>query len=234
MPVDTELLERKLAEVGAAAGTPRALLDAFATLVRGADEAALVRINPLRFASAHGAAPAPVIDMLLHARKTGLVAMEWQYVCPGCGEIVERLSSLSSAASHAYCQVCSMAVDADMSDFIEITFSVAPSVRRSRFHDPWSLDPVEHFTRYRYTQNGVMADGTPLHDHLRRHAVAGAYVEPGATAVFDLEAAPGFLWLTSGPAMRVVDPRTAERRDFSFEHTGARGGASRRPWPRAR
>ena len=90
-----------------------------------------------------------------------------------------------------------------MSDSIEVTFSVAPAVRRSRYHDPWSLDPEEHFTGYRFTESGVLEDGTPLREHLRRHAVASAYVEAGATEVFDLTAAPGFVWLTSGPALLV-------------------------------
>ena len=39
--------------------------------------------------------------MFLHARKLGLVTMEWQYICPGCGEVVERLTSLTSATSHS-------------------------------------------------------------------------------------------------------------------------------------
>src|SRR5919108_346825 len=50
-------------------------------------------------------------------RKLGLLTMEWQYVCPGCGEIVERLPSLTSATAHYFCEVCSAERDADLSDF---------------------------------------------------------------------------------------------------------------------
>ncbi|MEX1170565.1 MAG: adenylate/guanylate cyclase domain-containing protein [Chloroflexota bacterium] len=109
-----------------------------------------------------------------------------------------------------------------MSDFIEITFSVSPDIRRSRFHDPSSLDPDEHFFGYRFTQSGVVADGSTLRDHLRRQAVACAYVDPGATETFSVTAEPGYLWLTNGPALIVDDGRTDETRSFAFEYTGTR------------
>ncbi len=52
--------------------------------------------------------------------------MEWQYVCPGCGEVVERLTSLTSASSHFFCQICSSERDADLSDHVEVTFTINP------------------------------------------------------------------------------------------------------------
>ena len=149
-----------------------------------------------------------------HARKAGLFTMEWQYVCPGCGEIVERLTSLTSATSHFFCQVCSVDRDADLSDYIEVTFTVPPEIRRSRYHDPWSLSPEEHFFSYRFTQTGVVDDGRPIREHLRRCAVVCAYVEPGATETFTATAEPGYLWFTNGPALVVGDERTSECRSF--------------------
>jgi class 3 adenylate cyclase len=109
--------------------------------------------------------------------------------------------------------------DADLSDFIEVTFTVSPEVRRSRYHDPWSLTPEEHFFRYRFTQTGVV-DGQPLREHLRRCAVVCAYLEPGATETFTATAERGYLWFTNGPALIVGDARTSECRSFAFEYTG--------------
>ena len=183
---------------------------------------ALVRINPVRFGQRCGFPTAAVVELFLHARKLGLLTMEWQYVCPGCGEIVERLASLTSATAHYFCQVCSADRDADLSDFIEVTFSLSPEVRRSRYHDPWSLTPEEHFFRYRFTQSGVVDDGSSLRDHLRARAVVCAYVEPGARETFTVTAEPGYLWLTNGPALIVGDTRTSECRSFAFEYTGTR------------
>jgi class 3 adenylate cyclase len=199
------------------------LLARFADLVRSAPEEELVRINPIRFAEQHNLPRAGVIDLFLHARKVALAAMEWQYVCPGCGEIVERLPSLTSATAHYFCQVCSADRDADLSDFIEVTFSISPEIRRSRYHDPWSLDPQEHFFDYKFSQSAVVDDGSPLKDHLRQTAAACRYVPPGATETFQVQAEPGYVWLTNGPALIVDDEaRTDETRSFTFEYTGTR------------
>jgi class 3 adenylate cyclase len=201
---------------------PGDVADAFASFLRTAPDSEVVRINPVRFATEHDLPAAGVIDFFLHARKLGLVAMEWQYVCPGCGEVVERLTSLTSASSHFFCQICSADRSADLSDFVEVTFTVSPEIRRSRYHDPWSLSPEEHFFDYRFTQSGVLADGTSVRDYLRRCAEVCAYLEPRATETFSATAEPLYLWLTNGPALIVGDGRTDKLRSFAFEYTGTR------------
>lgn len=198
------------------------LFDVFDEFIRTATDEELVRINPLRFAQKRGFPTSAVVELFLHARKLGLLTMEWQYVCPGCGEIVERLASLTSATAHYFCQICSSDRDADLSDFIEVTFSVSPQCRRSRYHDPWSLTPEEHFFRYRFTQSGMVDNGSSLRDYLRTCAVACAYVEPGVTKTFAVTAEPGYLWFTNGPGLIVGDTRTDECRRFAFEYTGTR------------
>ena len=220
--VSEPLLAEKLELLAAAVPDAGDVLDALETFVRTADEEELVRINPLRFAQRYGVPDAAVVELFLHARKLGLLDMEWQYVCPGCGEIVERLTSLTSATSHYFCQVCSTRRDADLSDFVEVTFSVSPEIRRSRYHDPWSLTPEQHFFRYRFTESGMLADGSSLRENIRTNAVACAYVEPGATETFAVTAEPRYLWFTNGPALIVGETRTTEPRSFAFEYTGAR------------
>ena len=189
---------------------------------RTADDRELVRINPKRFAEQHGLTTGEAIDLFLHARKLGHVIMEWQYVCPGCGEIVERLTSLTSASSHYFCQICHADRNADLSNWIEVTFTISPEIRRGRYHDPWSLDPDEHFWGYRFTQSGVVNGETSVSDYLRQSGAVFAYVEPGATETFSLTAEPGELSFSSGPALWVGDDRTDEVRKFAFEYTGTR------------
>jgi Family of unknown function (DUF5939) len=218
--VNERLLAEKLECLAAVADDE--LLASLAGFIRTASDDAVVRINPVRFAEHQGLARQGVVEFFLHARKAGLLTMEWQYVCPGCGEVVERLASLTSATAHYFCQVCSADREADLSDFIEIAFSVSPEIRRSRYHDPLSLGLDEYFFNYRFTKSAVVEDGTPLRDHLRRCAVASAYVEPGATETFVVTAEPVFLWLTNGPALIVGDGRTDETRTFAFEYTGVR------------
>ena len=213
-----------------AAATPAAadLIETFGAFVRTADDDALVRINPIAFAERHGLPSAAVIELFLHARKLGLLAMEWQYVCPGCGEIVERLTSLTSATAHYFCQVCSADRDTDLSNFVEVTFSVSPNVRRSPYHDPWSLTPEEHFFRYRFTQSGSVADGSSLRDHLRANAQVCAYVEPGATETFSVTAEPA---ISGSPTARRSSSATRRRtcRARSRSSTEAYAASGSRP-----
>jgi hypothetical protein len=68
--------------------------------VRTAQDDELVRINPVRFATERELSTAAVVELFLHARKLGLLTMEWQYVCPGCCEVVERLTPLISGSAH--------------------------------------------------------------------------------------------------------------------------------------
>jgi class 3 adenylate cyclase len=102
-------------------------------------------------------------------------------------------------------------------DLQRVTGDTPVSLPRS-----WSLAPEEHFFRYRFAQSAAVDDGSALRDHLRRCALSCAYVDPGATHTLDLIAEPGFVWLTSGPALIVGTARANERRTFSFEYTGAR------------
>ena len=220
--LDERVLAERLARLAAALPDRGDLHDAFAGFVHTAGDDAIVRINPVGFAERSGFTTAATVDLFLHARKVGLVTMEWQYVCPGCGEIVERLASLTSATAHYFCQICSADRDADLSNFIEVTFSVSPDVRRSRYHEPWALEPEEHFLDYRFAQSAIVDDGSRLRDHLRRCAQVCAYVEPGATETFSVMAEPRFLWFTNGPALIVDSARTDERRSFAFEYTGTR------------
>jgi hypothetical protein len=127
--VNQRSLAEGLERLGAALPRGGELLDVFDEFVRTGSDDALVRINPVRFAQRCGFPTAGVVELFLHARRLGLLTMEWQYVCPGRGEIVERLASLTSATAHYFCQVCSADRDADLSDFIEVTFSVSPEVR---------------------------------------------------------------------------------------------------------
>ena len=84
---------------------------------------------PIQYAADHGRDETQVIDLFLHARKAGLLTMEWLYVCRGCGTIVESFHTLNGAGEHAFCKTCLVNRDADLSDFVEIAFTVSKAVR---------------------------------------------------------------------------------------------------------
>jgi class 3 adenylate cyclase len=206
-------------QLRSAAGVPAAAVDAFVDLVDHGSDREIVRINPVLFARDRGLDRRAVLDMLLHARKLGLVTMEWLFVCHGCGEIVESLASLTSASSHFFCDVCSTDRVTDMSEFVEVAFTVTPSVRRSAFHDPWSLDPESHFLEHRFGSS-AMVDGRSVSQHLRDQLVTCCYVAPGETITIDADAEPEYLWFTNGPAITVRPTHTTDLRTFEFEYSG--------------
>ena len=144
--------------------------------------------------------------------------MEWQYVCPGCGEIAETFQSLRTASSRYFCNVCIAERDADLSGFIEITFTLSRAVRESRYHDPASLNAESYALDYRFTANGVVDGGPSLRDFYRRSAVLTAFVEPGETKAFPLTIGPGFLYFTSGPVVEVQQSRDRRNLPLAFTH----------------
>ncbi|MET0683000.1 MAG: DUF5939 domain-containing protein [Casimicrobiaceae bacterium] len=195
-----------------------ALLRALESFVRTADDPQVVRIDPIPFAAARGIDEEDAIDLFLHGRKAGLFSMEWQCVCPGCGEIAQSFQSLRSANARFFCKVCITERDADLSGFIEITFTLSRAVRESRYHDPASLDAESYVLDYRFTANGVVDGGPSLRDFYRKCAVLTAFVEPGETKSFPLEIGPGFLFFTSGPVVEVRKELDRPNPPVAFTH----------------
>ena len=185
--------------------------------VRTAPDDQIVQINPIQYAADHGRDEAQVIDLFLHARKAGLLTMEWHYVCRGCGMIIESLGTLNAAGDHAFCKTCRVNRDTDLSDFVEIGFTVSKSVRTSRFHDPETLPATEYHFDYEVSASALARDGTKARDFYRRHIVFCTYVEPDETITFEINLEPGFLALMHGPELIVArsSDNRVERIDFT-------------------
>jgi class 3 adenylate cyclase len=178
--------------------------------VRGAGDEEIVRINPVQYAAEHRRDEAEVIDLFLHARKAGLVTMEWLYACRGCGSVIESFHALNAASEHVFCHTCLVNRDADLSDFVEVGFTVSKAVRTSRFHDPELLSAKERSIDYNISASAIARDGTKARDFYWRHNVFVAYVEPGETRTFPIKLEPGFFSLRYGPEF-IVDPLAENR-----------------------
>jgi class 3 adenylate cyclase len=180
------------------------LVSELESFVRAAPDDQIVRINPIQYAADHGRDEAQVIDLFLHARKAGLLTMEWHYVCRGCGMIIASFHTLNAANEHTFCKTCLTNRDADLSDFVEIGFTVSKAVRKSRFHDPETLCAKEFFLNYEISASALARDGTKARDFTQRHMVFCTYVEPGKTITFEVKLEPGFLALMHGPELIVT------------------------------
>src|SRR5688572_14714384 len=140
MPTLNEtLLDQKLAELERIrAWTPR-VVSKFESFLRSDDDWLLFRANPFVFAAERAVSEEEAIDLFLLATKIGLLQMQWSLLCPGCGQAVLSFSSLRSVCSMFHCILCSTDHETRLDDFVQIGFTVSPSVRAIPAHDPGTL-----------------------------------------------------------------------------------------------
>jgi len=192
--------------------------------VRTAPDDQIVRINPIQYAADHGRDEAQVIDLFLHARKAGLLTMEWHYVCRGCGMIIASFHTLNAANEHSFCKTCLKNRDTDLSDFVEIGFTVSKAVRKSRFHDPETLSAKEFYIDYNLSAGALARDGTKVRDFYWRHKVFCAYVEPDENRTFEINLEPGFFVFQYGPELIVTASSDNRVERIDIAHRDGRPG----------
>src|SRR5436190_2461186 len=142
--VQERLLESKMIEIERARSWSPRVISKFETLIRGADDLSLYRINPLAFARDRAIAESESIDLFLHATRSGLFDMSWDVVCPQSGMVLDSFGALRTLKTHYVCGLCDVSGETDLDDCIEVTFTVAPQLRQLPFHDIRSLS-VEDF-----------------------------------------------------------------------------------------
>jgi class 3 adenylate cyclase len=186
-------LEERLAKLEAARSWSPRVVSRLETLIRSAPDEGVFRINPIRFAVERGIAETEAIDLFLHAALTGLVEMDWLLYCPLCSDVVANFRSLRSVHNHYHCHLCHGDYEATLDDYIAVTFTVAPEVRRIRYHDPESLPLEDYIFTYRGTLDGLTEGGAPLMELMRSGARGAARLGPNEASRFAFEAEPGTL-----------------------------------------
>jgi class 3 adenylate cyclase len=192
MPIDEAKLDRGLSEVERArAWAPRAVAK-LESLLRSAEETALHRVNPLAFARERGVAADEAIDLMLHASRAGLLQMHWDVLCPQSGLVLDTFGTLRTLKTHFDCGLCAVEGDTHLDDFIEVTFTVAPQLRRLSLHDPESLSAEDYHWKLRYSGNGRLAGGgVSFLDYLRPLLRGTTFLPGGATIAVRAELGPG-------------------------------------------
>ena len=119
---------------------------AIETLVRDAPDAALCRVNVLKFASNHALDEEAVITAFLHAARLGIFELSWNIVCPGCGGVLGEGTTLKTVGHDDYvCALCACGYETSLDAMVEVTFTVSRRVRRIAAHSPHELPFVEYF-----------------------------------------------------------------------------------------
>jgi hypothetical protein len=116
------------------------VVEAFGDFIEQAPEDALYRASPLRYAKAAGVSAREAIELFLYATHAGILDMNWGVLCPGCGGFLTVRGGLRQLMQSRFCSLCEIDVNVSIDESVEVAFTVAPAVRRIRFHDPETLD----------------------------------------------------------------------------------------------
>jgi class 3 adenylate cyclase len=152
--VNDNALEEALAKVeGVRIWSPR-VISKLENSIRTADDRDLFRINPLQWAQEKNVEVHEAIDLFLHGAKAGLFYMDWNVICPCCGKIIQSLRELHSLRTQINCSVCFRNDQATLDDYVQVTFTLSPSIRSLRFHHPETLSLEDYCFKYLF-ERGV-------------------------------------------------------------------------------
>ncbi|HEY7535146.1 MAG TPA: DUF5939 domain-containing protein, partial [Thermodesulfobacteriota bacterium] len=190
--INEEILEQKLEELEKAKSWSPRVISRLEGLIRSGDELSLFRINPIKFGSEKNIPEQEVIDLFLYGTKGGIFKMDWELLCPGCGDVVESFNALKNLDSNYHCDLCQKDFEAALDDYIEISFTVSPSVREIIFHNPETLSIEDYFYKYVFSQGAKFSDGTKFVDLVKKFVKIISYLEPWEKKSFELDISPGF------------------------------------------
>lgn len=193
--LNERLLEEKLIALEKAKSWSPRVISKLEALIRSTDDFALFRVNPVQFAADKGVAEAEAIDLFLHGAKLGLFQMNWQLLCPGCSTVVKSFGTLKTLDSHFNCNLCQVNMDANLDDFIAITFTVSPAIRDIVFNHPENLSIEDFFYKYQFSREAIVPiPGSPRFvDAIKIFLKSMTYIEPGEKKALELELVPGLL-----------------------------------------
>jgi class 3 adenylate cyclase len=192
--IQERLLESKMTGIEQARSWSPRVISKFETLIRSGDDLSLYRINPLAFARDRGIAESESIDLFLHATRAGLFAMSWDVVCPQSGMVLDSFGALRTLKTHYACGLCDVTGDTDLDDFIEVTFTVSPELRRLPFHDPFSLSVEDFHWKLRFLNDGrIPGQRVKFLDVLKSLVRGLTYLPPGTITTLRADLGHGAL-----------------------------------------
>jgi hypothetical protein len=95
------------------------------------DDLLVARLRPFALADAWGAPRNQVLDVCLHATRSGLLVLQWDLLCPMCRGPKASSNTLSGIREQVHCDTCNIDFTANFERSVELTFTPSPSVRQT-------------------------------------------------------------------------------------------------------
>ncbi len=189
-------------------------------LVRDGRDLELCRVNAIDFAAKHNLGTDQTIAAFLHASRLGIFEMQWNVLCPGCGGVLDSNSTLRTVqATEYHCQLCAAGYEPTLDEMVEVTFTVAPRVRKIGAHDPDSLSEAEYYRQLFWGSWADLPDN--LEEALRRIEIDTIELPPGEKANLSLQLPEKFIIVFEpvSHAAQFIDVKgepTRERQNLSL------------------
>jgi class 3 adenylate cyclase len=100
-----------------------------------------LRINPYSVAESKQLDVKPLVSAFLLGTQTELFDLSWEVHCPRCNMLTEHFASVAQAREQSSCPMCEFSFRADLSDRIEVTFSLNRAIEDLGF-PPICLPPA--------------------------------------------------------------------------------------------
>lgn len=106
-----------------------AMIDHLVTHLRTAPDDEVVRMRPLALADVWGFDRMEMVRLFLHATRNGMLDLHWEVLCPNCRVPKASYENLSDLEGTAHCETCQITFDATFDQYVELRFSIHPSIR---------------------------------------------------------------------------------------------------------
>ncbi|WP_246943903.1 DUF5939 domain-containing protein [Bacillus pinisoli] len=91
----------------------------------------VAEMRPYLLAKQWNADPEEVLRLFLYATKIGILNLSWNLICPNCRVSKENYTTLSQLENQFHCDLCGINYDANFENYVELYFSVHPSIRKA-------------------------------------------------------------------------------------------------------
>ncbi len=177
----------RIAIVKMRSSVPAGVVDRLARFLVEADDDDVHRMSPLRWALLNDVPEAVGVELFVHAAHAGLVDFSWGVLCPMCGAFLSTEATLRALASSRMCGLCGIEISVAVDDNVEVAFTVAPAVRKIRFHDTATLDMKRDGAALFFSRSVLLT--SKMHASVQQ-STRSAGVVPTGERVLQLDLAP--------------------------------------------